>query len=529
MTTCGEALIRGLEAYGVDTIFGIPGVHTLELYRGLGDSPIRHVTPRHEQGAGFMADGYARVSGRPGVCFIISGPGMTNIATAMGQAYSDSVPMLVISSVTQSDSLGKGEGHLHELPDQRALISGVAAFSHTVRNVEELPGLLARAFEVFDAARPRPVHIEIPIDLLGANADGVVIKRAARATPPEPDPAAIDQAAEWLRKAESIAVVIGGGAQDVPDLVRALAERLGAPVALTIDGKGLLPPDHPLLAGTFVAFEPWRKVMNDAEVTLAIGTELGETDFDFYRDGGPRVGGKLIRVDIDPGQIDMNLKADLGIVGDAGVVIERLLVALGDDHRDATGAAETAARVVRESGALHADWMDRHRPYYAAIAEAFSDPVIVGDSTQPVYSANNFFNATVPRSYFTSSTGYGTLGYGLPAAIGAKLAAPERPVICVAGDGGFLFSVNELVSGVEAATGVAIILWNNESYLTIKEFMEQGQIKPEGTITCSPDFQMLAKACGCEAVRLSGVGGLVGALRDAHGRDRPTLIEIDAL
>ncbi|MEQ8666885.1 MAG: 5-guanidino-2-oxopentanoate decarboxylase [Rhodospirillales bacterium] len=529
MTTCGEALIRGLEAYGVDTVFGIPGVHTLELYRGLADSSIRHVTPRHEQGAGFMADGYARVSGKPGVCFIISGPGMTNIATAMGQAYSDSVPMLVISSVTEAASLGKGEGHLHELPDQRALVAGVAAFSHSVRDAKELPTVLARAFDVFDAARPRPVHIEIPIDLLGAPANEVAISRHDGARPPEPAQADIEKAAAWLHEADSIAVVAGGGAQDAPDAVRALADRLGAPVSLTIDGKGLLPPDHPLLAGTFVAFEPWRKVMDAAEVTLAIGTELGETDFDFYRDGGPRVGGKLIRVDIDPGQIDKNLPADLGLVGDAGAVIERLLEALGPGSPDTTASVATAARVVAESGALHADWMDRHRPYYAAIAEAFPDPVIVGDSTQPVYGANNFFNASRPRSYFTSSTGYGTLGYGLPAAIGAKIAVPERPVICVAGDGGFLFSASELVAGVEARAGVPILLWNNNSYLTIKEYMEQAQIKPEGVIDFSPDFGMLARACGCETVRLGGSDGLVEALKDAHGRDRPTLIEIMAV
>ena len=149
MTTCGEFLVKQLHAWGVDTVFGIPGVHTIELYRGLPGSGIRHVTPRHEQGAGFMADGYARVSGKPGVCFIITGPGMTNIATAMGQAYADSIPMLVISSVNERARLGRGNGYLHELPDQRALVAGVADFSHTLMSVDELPEVLARAFAVF--------------------------------------------------------------------------------------------------------------------------------------------------------------------------------------------------------------------------------------------------------------------------------------------------------------------------------------------------------------------------------------------
>ncbi|WP_276323642.1 thiamine pyrophosphate-binding protein, partial [Burkholderia cepacia] len=163
--TCGEALVDLLERYGVECVFGIPGVHTVELYRGLAESSIRHVTPRHEQGAGFMADGYARVTGRPGVCFIITGPGMTNIATAMAQAYADSIPMLVISSVNARRELGSGDGRLHELPSQREVFAGLTAFSHTLLDAADLPQVLARAFAVFESARPRPVHIEIPLDV----------------------------------------------------------------------------------------------------------------------------------------------------------------------------------------------------------------------------------------------------------------------------------------------------------------------------------------------------------------------------
>ncbi|NER61832.1 hypothetical protein G3435_21440, partial [Pseudomonas sp. MAFF212428] len=171
MATCGEVLVKLLEKYGVDHVFGIPGVHTVELYRGLAGSTIRHITPRHEQGAGFMADGFARTRGKPGVCFIITGPGMTNITTAMGQAYADSIPMLVISSVQSRNALGGGRGKLHELPNQSALVGGVAAFSHTLMTADDLPAVLARAFAVFDGARPRPVHIEIPLDVLVEDAD----------------------------------------------------------------------------------------------------------------------------------------------------------------------------------------------------------------------------------------------------------------------------------------------------------------------------------------------------------------------
>ena len=162
MTSCAQALVQLLEGYGVESVFGIPGVHTVELYRGLHGSSLRHISPRHEQGAGFMADGYARASGKPGVCFIITGPGMTNILTAMGQAYADSIPMLVISTTSRREHQRLGHGYLHEMPDQRAVVAGVCAFSHTLQRPQELPEVLARAFALFSCARPRPVHIEIP-------------------------------------------------------------------------------------------------------------------------------------------------------------------------------------------------------------------------------------------------------------------------------------------------------------------------------------------------------------------------------
>ena len=186
--TCGEVLVELLEAYGIDTVFGIPGVHTVELYRGLPSTRIRHVTPRHEQGAGFMADGYARASGRPAACFIISGPGMTNIVTAMGQAYADSIPMLVISSVNISNEIGMGEGRLHELPDQSGLVRGVSVFSHRLLRPADLPAVVARAFAAFDGARPGPVHIELPLDVITAPADDLDTTAHRTRQPPRPRP-----------------------------------------------------------------------------------------------------------------------------------------------------------------------------------------------------------------------------------------------------------------------------------------------------------------------------------------------------
>ena len=197
--TCGEILVQQLQSYGIEIVFGIPGVHTVELYRGLPDTNLRHITPRHEQGAGFMADGYARATGKPAACFIISGPGMTNIVTAMAQAYSDSVPMLVISSVNNSHELALGQGRLHELPSQRQLVSGVSVFSHTVARPNEIDAVLARAFAVFDSARPGPVHIELPLDVITAPASTEVLRLTGSRYRPGPNEMAIVEAAALLK------------------------------------------------------------------------------------------------------------------------------------------------------------------------------------------------------------------------------------------------------------------------------------------------------------------------------------------
>ena len=237
MTTIGEALIHLLEAHGVDTVFGIPGVHTVELYRGLARSKIRHVTPRHEQGAGFMADGYARASGKPGVAFIITGPGLTNTLTAMWQARADSVPMLVISGVNATDTLGKGLGHLHELPDQRGMMEKVALFSQRITEAGELPAALARAFSLFSTARPGPVHIEIPIDVMAMPAEGLRPARVETA-PPRADPAAIAEAATLIAAARQPVILAGGGAKRAEAPLARLAERLDAPVIQTANARG---------------------------------------------------------------------------------------------------------------------------------------------------------------------------------------------------------------------------------------------------------------------------------------------------
>ena len=531
MTTCGEKIVEIIAAYGIDIVFGIPGVHTLELYRGLTGSGIRHVTARHEQGAGFMADGYARAAGKPAACFIITGPGMTNILTAMGQAYADSVPMLVISSVNRTEHLGMGQGRLHELPFQRNLVSGVSAFSHTLMRPQELPEVMARAFTVFGSQRPRPVHIEIPIDVLGMAADAVGSDLPAIPDRPLMSLNAAAGAAEMLSSAKHPMMWLGGGAKDASDESLRLIEFLDAPTVNTTNGSGILPTDHPLCVGLNIGFRVVADALQQADVVLAVGTELSETDT--FIDGLKfEFNGKLIRIDIDPAQLSRNWPADLAILSDARAALRALNQLLGVPAKtkispDSAGAKRAAElrRRVRESW-----WTEcgPHKRLLGTIRKALPGVTIVGDSTQLIYNALHSIECSRPRSFFHSATGFGTLGYALPAAVGAKLAQPERPVAAVIGDGGIQFTLPELASAVESGAPVIVVLWNNDGYGEIRKNMQARNIPLIGTQNYTPDFVSIAKAFGCMAERADGFAHLRELLETANQSEVPTLIEIRA-
>lgn len=521
----GVYLTRLLRTYGVEVVFGIPGVHTVELYRGLDGSGLRHVTPRHEQGAGFMADGYARASGKPGVCFIISGPGMTNIVTAMGQAYGDSIPMLVISTVNAHGHMGSGEGWLHEMPNQSALVAGVSAFSRTINRPEELAPALAQAFAVFDSARPRPVHIELPINVMLADASHLPMPVApARLTRPAPAAQGILRAAALLNAAKSPLILAGGGAVRAAAALQALAEALDAPVVMTANARGILPPDHPLGVSLTPSMPETRALVAGSDVVLALGTEMGPTDYDFYEDGGFAVPGTLIRIDIDSGQILRSHAPDLGLVGDVGEALAALAPMI-DRWPPGSGAARAAAANTgrdRLPGLMRADLN-----LLDTIRETLPEALIAGDSTQLVYAGNSGFAAAVPGGYFTSATGFGTLGYGLPAAVGAAIGAPGRPVVALVGDGGLQFSLAELASAVEAQAAVILILHDNSGYGEIKSYMQASGVPPLGVDIMTPDLADIARACGWRVERIGAREELVQSLRAAAAAGRPWMLTLD--
>ena len=491
MRTVGERLVEGLKARGVKVVFGIPGVHTVELYRGLSGSGVRHVTARHEQGCAFMADGYARVSGQPGVAFVITGPGLTNALTAMAQSREDSVPVLVISGVNRRDSLGRGLGLLHELPDQAAMVRALCP-TRQVTGPQDLGPVLDWAFHTMQTGRPGPVHIEVPTDVMPLPCPALPAP-AVRVAPVVPAAGQLALAAARLNAARRVVILSGGGCRGQEAALRALAEKLDAPVVQTVNARGMM-HRHPLCVAASPGLAAVRALVSAADQVLAVGSEFGPTEYDMYGTGGfPALPG-LIRVDICADQL-ARIPAALRLHGDAGATMAALLPLLSARKTDGADRAEAALAAAR------AELPDLSPAYPAmlamveAIRTALPRAIIVGDSTQPVYAANLCYSHDRPGGYFNAATGYGALGFGPGAAVGAALAAPGTRVICLIGDGGLQFSPGELRTAVDERLPITFIVWNNAAFGEIADAMRSANTE---VIGCHPSplrLEPFAAAC----------------------------------
>ncbi len=520
----GEAIVSLLEAYGVDTVFGIPGVHNVEMYRALPRSGIRHILPRHEQGAGFMADGYARATGRPGVCFTITGPGLTNVLTPVGQAYSDSVPMLVLSSTLDLADAARGRGRLHEMRDQRCAAQTVCGTAVTANTAQDVQDAISAAFARFANERPRPHYIEVPIDVLNRPA-GSGWQRRQVAERPGPRQEDVGRAVAMLREAKRPVLVIGGGARFATDAVRSIAENTGAIVLTTVAAKGLLPDNFDLLAGAALPDPAASKLVMEGDVVLAAGTEMSETDL-WYQTFDVR--GDLIRVDIDPAVLAGPYPAALPILADAPATLEAIAVKLRGTYAAAKmAAASTGVAELRDTLKANEDELRRAlRVPLAAIRAALpDDAIVVSDMTQIAYAGNEIFPTSVPATWLHPA-GFGTLGYALPAAIGAKAGVGERAVAALAGDYGLQYTINELATAAEMEISLPILLWNNDLLGAIHDDMVKKGIQPNAVTQKNPDFIALAKAYHCDGCRPGSPRELEEALRQALAVPRPTIIEM---
>ena len=514
----GEAIIDLLAShYGVDTVFGIPGVHNIELYRGLHRSGVKAVSPRHEQGAGFMADGWSIITGRPGVCTLISGPGLTNALTPMGQAFHDSRPMLVLAATTPTDALGRRFGPLHDLDDQAAVARTVCAFSEVVLDPTQVPALIARAWDVFTSARPRPVHLAFPTDVLDRWVEPFV-SVAGSAARPSADATAVRNAAALLAAATAPLIIAGGGCIDAGAQLRVVAEALDAPVLLSGNAKGVLPSSHPLCAGNILGSVAVQAAVEAADAVLAVGTLLSDTEL--YNGGRALDLQRVVRIDIDAEQMNRRTAPEVAIVADASDA----LVALADALPAATGgdgAARTAAlRALAAPPAAHAPWLD-------AIRRSMPAGCIVAlDSTQLGYSAHAHLPAEQPRSWL-APYGFGTLGCAVPMAIGAKVAAPQRPAFALVGDGGWLFTVAEMATAVDEGLDIVVVLWDNRGYAQIRQSFDDVDAPRMGVDVSSHDSLMIARGFGWTTVSVDTPEDLAAAMRDAFAKGGPQFIRVN--
>jgi 5-guanidino-2-oxopentanoate decarboxylase len=521
--TCGEAVMSLLSTYEVDTVFGMAGTMTLELYRGIARSGIRHVQCRNEQGASLMADGYARATGKPGVCTLIGGPGVTNAATGIAQAYSDSQPMLVLSGASPAPTHGKGWGAIHELNDQAAVTAGFTAFSAMIRYPEEVPELIARAFAVFRGSRPRPVHLSLPRDVLPLPVEADWKRRRAPSLP-MPDPAAIEEAAQRLAQAKRPLIFVGGGAVGTRQPLIDIAEQLGAPVLATNAGKGILPHSHPLSLGCSILQEASQQALAEADVVLLVGSEVAAGDHFLTK---LEIRGDIIRIDIDPAELTSMYAAAVPIQADARAAMHALSSALARHKPTQLSQGESRVREILARNAAKMTELEKlHARVWKVLRSALpADAIVMGDATQIVYSGSFAMPMEMERCWYYSGN-YCALGFALPMAVGAKIGAPQRPVIAVAGDGGVMFTVNELATAAEERIALPVIVWNNDALKAIADGMDERRIPRIGVEPKSPDFVRLAESLGCRGARAAGAQHLAQSVREALAADRPTLIEV---
>lgn len=517
--TVGVAIVEALAANGVSTVFGIPGTHNIELYRGMQSIGVRHVLVRHEQGAAYAADGYARTSARPGVLVATSGPGIMNAVTGLANAYADSIPVLAISPGPPLGQERQDLGFLHEMKDQRAAVDQVVARSIRVESGEHAVRAVHETFARWRVERPRPVHLEVPHDLLGAPWTGAV--GGAHAVPAplrlaEPSIAAVVTA---LTASSRPLIVTGGGSRDDQDLVTAFAEALDAPVASTTTGKAVLDEFNPLSLGPAYVQHEIAHAIAECDLVVALGTELSTPgSFDGFT-------GKLIRVDLDAGQLDKHVRADLAIAASVRTFLESVLPALPSAHRDGRGrAAELRERLQPAAPARGEDWLqDLNRALMRALPD---DTIVTGDSSQVTYLGTRpAWKQHGPRRFITTDA-YSTLGYSLPAAIGAKIAAPDTPVVAIMGDGAAMFSIQELATAAQEGLALPVVIVDNHAYAEIKRNMQDAGMAPLGVDLDTPDFAGLARAMHCDGVTAATIDDVVDAVTAALRGVRPTVVSV---
>ena len=516
--TGGEAIVDGLLRHGIDTVFGLPGVQTYGLFDAFArnSNRLRLINARHEQTTAYMALGYACATGRPSAYAVVPGPGVLNTTAALATAWGVNAPVLCLTGQVPSAMIGRGRGQLHELPDQLATLRTLLKYAERINHPTQAPGLVARAFQEMLSGRRGPVALEMPWDQFTATAEVTPVEPLALATAPVPDPEKIAAVAKLLDGAKAPMIWVGGGAVHAADEIKALAERIGAPVVSFRAGRGIVDDRHALGLTIASAYRLWP----ETDVLVAFGTRL---EVPTSRWGHVPAGLKMVRIDIDPAEM-ARLRVDIGIVADTADAA-RDLAAVVSPRRDAGRAAVIAK--AKADAQVDIQRVQPQMSFLEVIREALPENGILCDEmTQVGYVSWFGFPFYSPRSLISSGFS-GTLGAGFPTALGVKVAMPDRPVVSVNGDGGFLFAGSELATAMQHGINLVTIVFNNSAYgNVVRDQRRLFEGRDSGSALRNPDFHAYARSFGVPAWRVTDARGLRDALAQALLATTPTFIEV---
>lgn len=517
--TGGEAIVQSWINHGVETIFGLPGVQNDWLYNALYDAggQIRVIHTRHEQGAGYMALGYGMSTGKPGVYAVVPGVGMLNAASALATGYSVNAPLFCFTGQIPSKMIGRMLGQLHEIPDQLGILERLTKWTGHIESPAAAPGVVAEAFQQLASGRTRPVAVECPLDILSAKAE-ISDYPTLEPTYPALDEEQLEEAAKLLGAAENPLIFVGLGAIGAGEAVKQLAEALQAPVVSNRSGHGVLSSRDPLAIRTPEAHELWAR----ADVVLAIGTRMMRTLTGWGTDD--RL--KIIRIDVDPEEHSRAVPETLGIVARSEDAVPKLVDAVGKYNRKrASRAAELDD--LRAETAERIGYLVPQLAYLGAIRDVLPDDgYFVHDVTQLGYVSDFAFPVYQPRTFI--APGYqGTLGWGFATALGVKVAHPDKPVVAVCGDGGFMFTMQELATAVQQGINLVTLVFNDGAYGNVLRMQKEnygGRVI--GTALRNPDFVKMAESFGALGLRADTPEGVRAAIEQGIAADVPTIIEV---
>jgi acetolactate synthase-1/2/3 large subunit len=521
VSTGGEAIVSGLVAHGVDTVFGLPGAQIYGLFDAFRQAQLKVIGARHEQACGYMAYGYARSTGRPGVFSVVPGPGVLNAGAALLTAYGSNEPVLCLTGQVPTAFLGKGRGHLHEMPDQLATLRTFVKWADRIEYPGNAPALVSRAFQEMLSGRRGPAALEMPWDVFTQAAETGAAKPLIPLVAPPPDIDRVKAAAALIADSKTPMIFVGSGAIDAREEILELAELIDAPVVAFRSGRGIVSNAHELGLTMAAAYRLWPQT----DLMIGIGTRLElptMSRWPFRPDGL-----KSVRIDIDPSEI-RRFTPDVAVIADAKAGTTELLGAVRK-----TGYKRTSGRraAIREASAAALQDIQRVQPqmaYLNILREVLPHDAIVTDELSQVGFASWYgFPVYQPRTFITS--GYqGTLGSGFPTALGAKVANPDRPVVAITGDGGFMFGVQELATAVQFNIGVVTLVFNNNAYGNVRRDQREHF---EGRVVASdlvnPDFVKLAESFGVGAARVTAPESFRPALEKALAHSGPYLIEVE--